>query len=335
VDVIVPCYNYARYLRTCVDSLLSQEGVGVRVLILDDHSTDSSPDIGIALARQDDRVTFRRHVRNHGHIATYNEGLAWVQAPYLLLISADDLLVPGALARATSVLEAHPAVTMVHGRQIAFRGEPTLPADAATPGVTVTDGAEFIDALCTAADNPVATPTVVCRTAVQRLVGGYEPTLPHTADLEIWLRFASFGHVARLDACQAFKRGHERNMQHAYVHRAAGDLLERRAAFEMFLDRPECHVINREGLKARVTQALAMAAFWRGTELFELGMTAEADKLWGLAAEMDPALPGRREWKRMQMKRRIGPGLWRRVNRGLAAVRTKTPVPAPTSRARP
>jgi len=44
VDVIVPCYNYGAYLVGCVRSLLDQEGVAVRVLIIDDHSGDNTPE---------------------------------------------------------------------------------------------------------------------------------------------------------------------------------------------------------------------------------------------------------------------------------------------------
>ena len=46
VDVVVPCYNYARYLETCVSSVLDQEGVDVRVLIIDDASSDRSAEVG-------------------------------------------------------------------------------------------------------------------------------------------------------------------------------------------------------------------------------------------------------------------------------------------------
>ena len=44
VDVIVPCYNYGRFLRECVESVLSQP-VDVRVLIIDDASTDDTPQV--------------------------------------------------------------------------------------------------------------------------------------------------------------------------------------------------------------------------------------------------------------------------------------------------
>ncbi|WDR02949.1 glycosyltransferase family A protein [Devosia algicola] len=46
VDIVVPCYNYARYLGQCVESVLSQQKVSVRVLIIDDCSTDNSAEVG-------------------------------------------------------------------------------------------------------------------------------------------------------------------------------------------------------------------------------------------------------------------------------------------------
>src|SRR5262245_8621798 len=97
VDVFVPCYNYGRFLRECVGSVLAQPGVEVRVLILDDCSTDDSAEVGRALAASDPRVEYRRHATNRGHIATYNEGIDWAAADCTMLLSADDLLTQGAL----------------------------------------------------------------------------------------------------------------------------------------------------------------------------------------------------------------------------------------------
>ena len=58
VDVIEPCYRSAHFLRKCVESMLSQQGVDVRVLILDDASPDSTSEVGAALASADERVTY-------------------------------------------------------------------------------------------------------------------------------------------------------------------------------------------------------------------------------------------------------------------------------------
>ena len=68
IDVIVPCYNYGRFLDQCVSSVLRQASVDVRVLVIDDASPDNTAEVAEALARQDPRVTFIRHRKNIGHI---------------------------------------------------------------------------------------------------------------------------------------------------------------------------------------------------------------------------------------------------------------------------
>ena len=107
VYVIVPCYNYGDLLEACVASVLSQQEVDARVLIMDDASTDSTPEVGRRLAAQDPRVEYRRHDVNRGHIATYNEALDDVTGDYCMILSADDLLTPGSLMRATRLIDAN------------------------------------------------------------------------------------------------------------------------------------------------------------------------------------------------------------------------------------
>src|SRR3954466_1183486 len=115
VSVIVPCYNYAHFLANCVNSVLTQAGVTVDVLIIDDCSSDDTATVGADLAT-DSRVNFRRHEKNIGHIPTYNGGLEWATGDYTVLLSADDLLTPGALARSTGVMDSNPSIGMAYGR---------------------------------------------------------------------------------------------------------------------------------------------------------------------------------------------------------------------------
>src|SRR3979490_235845 len=100
VDVIVPCYRYGKFLRQCVESVLTQEGVAIRVMVIDDASPDDTAEIAESLLKEDSRVSYISHKSNKGHISTYNEGIDWVSADYMLILSADDYLLPGALARA-------------------------------------------------------------------------------------------------------------------------------------------------------------------------------------------------------------------------------------------
>ena len=149
VDVIVPCYNYAHFLPSCIGSIRAQEGVEVRALILDDASGDDSEKVGTELASRDPRIQFRRHPVNIGHIATYNEGIEWADGDYLLVLSADDLLTPGALARAARLMDAHPEVGLTYGRAIMTsdpsQHPPLIPEPCKTRILT---GLELIEAFC-------------------------------------------------------------------------------------------------------------------------------------------------------------------------------------------
>ena len=103
VDVVVPCYNYGRYLEHCVQSVLSQQGVDIRVLIIDDVSKDNSVEVAERLAKADARVSVLKHTVNKDLVGTANDGVIdWATAKYTLLLSADDALTPGALRRAST-----------------------------------------------------------------------------------------------------------------------------------------------------------------------------------------------------------------------------------------
>ena len=92
VSVVIPCYNYGRYLPAAVASALDQQGLDVDVLVVDDASPDGSHLVAQELAASDPRVDVLVHENNAGHIQTYNDGLARAEGDYVVLLSADDLL---------------------------------------------------------------------------------------------------------------------------------------------------------------------------------------------------------------------------------------------------
>ncbi len=135
VSVVIPCYRYGHFLEQSVGSALTeQDGVDVKVLIIDDASPDDSAEAAHRLAKADSRVEVLVHERNKGHLATYNEGLLeWADGDYTVLLSADDRLTPGALVRAAALLDAHPNVGFVYGHPLRFRIGPA-PASRAIGG---------------------------------------------------------------------------------------------------------------------------------------------------------------------------------------------------------
>jgi glycosyltransferase involved in cell wall biosynthesis len=309
VDVIVPCYNYGHFLHDCVGSALAQPGVDVRVLIIDDCSNDDSAAAGERLARQDRRVEFRRHTRNRGHIATYNEGLRWASGDYTLLLSADDMLAPGALARAAEIMDARPEVGLAIGREIKTANPD--PAGYVAPAVNafrLLSGAEFVEWCCRACVNPVSTPSAIVRTAVQHRVGGYRPELPHSGDLEMWLRLAGVGSVAVLEAEQAYYRTHSTNMSIGY--RGIPDLLQLRAAYYSFF--ASCRRRRRDGGRLwRITRRnLAFEFFWLAYRLFDLGDAEGCAASLGHALTTYPPIRYSPDWSRLSCKRLMGAGVW-------------------------
>ena len=127
VSVVIPCYNYGRYLPDAVASALGQVGVDVDVLIVDDASPDGSAEVAGRLAAGDPRITVVRHEVNRGHIQTYNDGLDRTTGEFVVLLSADDLLAPGALSRATALMDCNPSVGFVYGLPQAFTDVPPAP----------------------------------------------------------------------------------------------------------------------------------------------------------------------------------------------------------------
>jgi glycosyltransferase involved in cell wall biosynthesis len=312
VSVVVPCYRYGEYLNECVDSILRQEGVEVRVLIIDDASPDDSFSKAQALANRDARVAVRRHETNHGHIATYNEGLLeWAEGKYSVLISADDMLVDGALARAVAVMEAHPGVGLVYGHAIDWVDNRPLPAPRTVSTATrIWKGHEWVSTVCRLGHNVVTSPEVVVRTKLQREVGGYRAELPHSGDLEMWLRFAARSDVAYVEgADQAYYRIHAANM--TVARSPTVDLKQRMAAFSSFF--AECGDLmpDAEELFWAARREIAKEALWRARRAYERRRLSETPvtELKQLAYETYPLSHGLVEHWGLRWCEQVGPEL--------------------------
>lgn len=332
IDIIVPCYNYGRFLRACLDSVLDQPGCRVRALIIDDCSTDDSLDIARAIAAEDPRVQVLAHTVNRGHIATYNEGIEWLASDYMLLLSSDDMLAPGALARAIDLMEAERSISFVYGPAIQFGHETELATRLSrqqrSPGrARLVRGPDFIRGLCTKPDNPVETATAVVRTSVQKRVGGYRPELPHSGDMEMWLRLAAYGDVGVIPEVQAFTRIHARNMRHGYkADRMRADYEQRHLAFRIFFDKQFERLESAGSLVRLARRSLAEEVLWSAARHFE---EAEEDtataRLMDLAPTIDGSIRWAPLWWKTSIKRTLGPRWWRSLGPVLAFLKRLTP----------
>jgi GT2 family glycosyltransferase len=298
VTVVVPCYNYGRYLPQCVQSVLDQQGVSVEVIIVDDASTDGSSDIARRLENTDPRVKAVCHLDNRGHIVTFNEGLAMASCEYSVLLSADDLLTPGCLARATQLMEQHSSVGMTYGFAVEFADTRPPPARTIPTNWIIWPGHSWVSYVCKIGRNLTLSPEIVFRTSILQQIGYFDARLPHSGDLELCMRAAAVsdvGYVAGAD--QAYYRTHSENMHHSFDKLA--DMTERMLTFDTFFektapftDAANMHEAARQAL-AREALGHAITACSRGsTEEPVQGYTEFAVRAW-------PGVEHLRRWRVM------------------------------------
>jgi glycosyltransferase involved in cell wall biosynthesis len=292
VDVAIPCYNYGRFLRDCVGSVLSQGIADLRVLIIDNASSDDSLATARALAARDARIEIIARPVNLGPQASFNEGVDWARSDYFMILCADDLLAPGALRRAVRIMESDRRIGFVYGRDIEHRHGAPLPrlADEVRPSWAAFPGDAFIEERCRQPAGYIAAGAVLARSAAQKQAGHYRPELPYTDDLEMLLRLAAIGHVAKIDAVQGVRRLHGANMSEMFLQTRLNDLLHREAAIESFFAREGASLPSARRLRGLARRSLAeRACRWSLRSLMQ-GRARDAADLLGFALRRWPSM---------------------------------------------
>lgn len=314
VSVVIPCYNYGRFLRQCVNSVLrDQPGVNVEVIIVDDKSTDDSLNVARQIELEHPRkVQVISNETNLGHIATYNRGLDAATAPYVLLLSADDLVTPRALTRAAELLEAEPNVGMVYGRAIEFHGK-VPPSRTDGTFWIIWRGADWLRHRCRSGYNVIASPEVVMRTSVLRATGGYRSDLPHAGDFEMWLRTSAVSDVGFLAGVdQAYHRSHGRNMNRTMFQSGSErgqfiDLKQRWQSFQTVFAGVGQGLADGAHLQEIARRTMARQALEHINYAYARGFTDfPIEDFEEFAKEIDPLIERTRQGRSLARRRRLG-----------------------------
>ena len=106
LSVVIPVYNGEAHLESAVKCLQSQDFADWEAVVVDDGSTDSTPQILDGLARQDGRIR-AIHQSNGGVSAARNRGMDESRGDWIVWLDADDAYVPGALSRIATLADAN------------------------------------------------------------------------------------------------------------------------------------------------------------------------------------------------------------------------------------
>jgi glycosyltransferase involved in cell wall biosynthesis len=186
VSVLIPVRDAEPYVEAAVLSILRQSFTDFEVLIIDDGSTDRTPDICAKLAGRDKRIRLLDNT-GVGISASLNQGIEVARGSLLARMDADDLAYPDRFAIQCKFLAEHPEVVVVGGRvrTIGPLDERLGEWRCATTSIEVAARMEWHCA--------IAHPTVVMRAeAIQRL-GGYRAALDGAEDYDLWLRVIDAG----------------------------------------------------------------------------------------------------------------------------------------------
>jgi hypothetical protein len=197
VSVLIPTYNYARYLPEAIESVLEQDWRDLELLISDDCSTDASREVIARYAAKDSRIRFQIHLTNLGMVRNWNWCLSEARGEYIKFLFGDDKLASRqALGKLLHLLEANASVALAaSARYVVGEHSEVLETweDFHQPGVH--HGTEVI-ARCLEQDrNLIGEPSAVLfrrRDAAR----GFDLRYQQIVDLEMWFHLLEKGGFA-------------------------------------------------------------------------------------------------------------------------------------------
>ena len=205
--------------------------------------------------------------QNLGPHASYNEAIDWASSDYFLLLDADDFLHEGAIGHATKFLDSHDDVVMTYGRASYLTPDGAIqPGNQVDPQVDweIICGDALIREFCAHPVHMIPSPTVIRRTSHQKQAGYYRTALQYTDDMEMWLRLATLGKVARTGHPQAVQRFHSTRHTNQFLETLVWDFTEREKAIRSFFQLEGAGIPDADKMSALATRSLGCHAYWAG-----------------------------------------------------------------------
>lgn len=224
VSVFTPAYNHGRYLRETIQSVLAQGYPNLDYHIIDDGSTDCTPDV---LKEFTGLVRWERQ-SNAGEIRTINRGHREARGELLIIINDDDTLLPGMIQSAVDFMQSNPDVLMCYPD---FR---LIDEDSVPYGPVQARPFEY--EFMVRSWGCLPGPGVCLRRETLQLVPERSTRYEYVGDFEYWLRLGMHGPLARLPGVYSTHRTHATSKQVSHADRMAIEIM---ALAHDFFSRPD------------------------------------------------------------------------------------------------
>jgi glycosyltransferase involved in cell wall biosynthesis len=192
IEVLMPVRNGSKYIEQAITSILSDEAHILRLIVVDDGSTDDTKDI---ISKIDARTEIRIISQDClGLIQALNRGLKETRAEFVARMDADDGSIKGRLPAQLAFLEQHPNIVAV-GTQAAYIDEDGRQSGTRTqyPLDPKEIRRQLFDKGCV-----ICHPTILARREALLKCGGYHVAFKHAEDYDLWLRLTDHFEIANL-----------------------------------------------------------------------------------------------------------------------------------------
>jgi len=191
ISVVIPTRNRCCRLAQAVASVRRQTGVNFEIIVVDDASSDDTPEVVRALSEEDSRLRYVRNDAPLGGGGTRNAGVAVARGEYVAFLDDDDQFLDGKLERQLAALRAHPSAPAASCSFVLYRGERS---ECVRLLHSPSDRQELLRA------NVLGGASVcMVRTEVFKKVGGFDPALRAGQDWDLWLKLHRQGTVLVCD----------------------------------------------------------------------------------------------------------------------------------------
>jgi glycosyltransferase involved in cell wall biosynthesis len=197
VSVIIPTHNRAALVAEAVASVMTQTFRDFEILVVDDGSTDATPQVLAPL----EGVKVLHHACRRGVAAARNLGAAAAQGEWLAFLDSDDLWLPEKLARQMAYLEERPDLLLCQTDETWMRHGVRVNKPLSHRKMA---GRIFLPSLQRCLVSPS---TVVLQRQLLTNHGGFDEDLPAAEDYDLWLRLSWRFEVGLLDEPLVIKRG--------------------------------------------------------------------------------------------------------------------------------
>lgn len=214
VTVSMPARNAEEFVGTAIRSVLLQEGISVRLVVVDDASSDATG--RIARSFRDPRVTVLENHRQRGIGYCHNRVLAVSDTPFVVHVDADDFVLPRAMTTMVSAIRGRPEVGQAHSdfllvgpdghiSESEYRRQREFLVSHRRENSDYRRGL-LVDGMVT---NTLRT----YRASVFDEIGRFHEDLPYAVDYEMSVRIADAYDIVRVPEVLYVQRRHRRNTQ--------------------------------------------------------------------------------------------------------------------------